>query len=154
MKNISLLSDWARALRHLNETDWQSSGWNMGIWALHKLPESPVLDCGTVCCAYGLGTTLPSWKAANIGLEKDCRVWAKYALEGGMTRSNIPRWEIPKKVWEKLGLTESDFNYITDPDWYGWDKYGITPLQVAERIEEILKRDDSYRSYIKMMGPV
>ena len=71
-----------------------------------------------------------------------------------MVRSNIPRWEIPKKVWEKLGLTESDFNYITDPDWYGRDKYGITPLQVAERIEEILKRDDSYRSYIKMMGPV
>jgi len=163
MKN-KLLSDWAQALRHLHETDWQSSGWNMGSWGMYKLPESPNLDCGTVCCAYGLGTTLPSWKAAGIELERDIKVWATYERDSLIKWNTLPRWRAPYEVWKKLSLTERDFYYITDPTNYERGEYGITPLQVAERIEEILERDedkdvedsiraldDSYRSYIKLL---
>jgi len=128
MKNMSLLSDWAQALRHLHGTDWRSSGWDMRFWSIRKLPSSPDLTCGTACCAYGLGTTLPSWKDAGIGLER---------VEDPPTIT--PRWRIPSGVWEDLGLRYEAFNYITDPYFYG--DGNITPLQVAERIEEILERD-------------
>jgi len=165
MKVKSLLSDWALALRHLHKTDWQSSGWNMGSWGLYKLPESPDLCCGTVCCAFGLGTTLPSWKAASIELVRDYREWGSYGRDGSLSWNTIPRWKPPYGVWVKLGLTPSEFNYITLPKDYDWDKDNITPLMVAEHIEEILGRgenakatensaralDDSYRSYIKLL---
>jgi len=137
--NIRLLSDWAQALRRLNQTDWQSSGWNMGAWAMYKLPESPDLTCGTVCCAYGLGTTLPSWRAEGIGLEEDNRQWSTKTPEG-IKSCTVRRWKAPRRVSEKLGLDDKDFSWITDSGGYPEGDGQITPLHVAQRIEEYIAR--------------
>jgi hypothetical protein len=61
--NIKLLTEWADALEHLERLgDWEERGFDMRFWAYDLLPQTPELGCGTVCCAYGVGTTLPSWR--------------------------------------------------------------------------------------------
>ncbi|MCI0438076.1 MAG: hypothetical protein L0177_02970, partial [Chloroflexi bacterium] len=65
-----LLSDLKFALRHLDSLDWRERGFYMGRWADGGRPETPELGCGTTACAYGVGTTLPSWQAAGLELQK------------------------------------------------------------------------------------
>jgi len=125
-----LLSDWAQALRRLDQTEWKYSGWNMGTWAVHKLPESEDLTCGTACCAYGLGTMLPSWRDAGLVLETEVRA-------SDNPRSRPARWTIPSRIWEKLGLSGKEFFYIVDPSYYK-NPCEISPLDVAQRIETYL----------------
>jgi len=124
VKAINLLRDWANALRALDKLDWESRGFNMVLWCNEKLPETPELGCGTVCCAYGVATTLPSWKEAGIKLER----------KGSS-------WTFQEDAWEKLGLSVNDFHWITNPE--GYDESNnpekISPSLVAERIEEIME---------------
>ncbi|MGI0024529.1 MAG: hypothetical protein ACREA4_05210 [Nitrososphaera sp.] len=98
----------------------------MDYWVKGKLPESPMLGCGTVCCAYGVGTALKSWKKAGLGIQ-------------AKTRFNL--YEPVDDARNILGLSSDEWNRITDPDSYDledWDT-PIHPSEVAGRIYDALE---------------
>lgn len=124
-----LLSDLKVALRHLNTLNWRDRGFWMGRWADGGRPETPELGCGTTACAYGVGTTLPSWKAAGLKLQKIT----------SETTSEISIYFRPIfDAKDKLGLTEEDWKFLFSPYTYISVAYDISPGQVANRIDDLL----------------
>lgn len=120
-----LLNDLANALEELGKTDWKAAGFNMYKWA-SSIPESPELGCGTECCAYGLGTTLPSWKEAGLSLKLSDALSPFYTY--------IPT----DRAIEILGLSSNAWNRVFSPACY-YESSGldINPLKVAKRIREL-----------------
>lgn len=145
--NAKLLKPLVTALRRLDKKDWRKAGFDMAHWARNTLPKTPDLGCGTQCCAYGLGTTLPSWKRAGLRL-----------VGVGW---DSPSWEPCNEAMLTLGLTEQKWNYIFSPSEYRevrrrmplnmehnfiyWNApEKISPGQVADRIETILNMEHNY----------
>jgi hypothetical protein len=137
----TLLQDWADALYALAKKDWKTRGFDMEHWAEKELPKTPDLGCGTVCCAYGLGTTLPSWRKARLGLVElghKSKSWAPAYLG----RRSL-------EVHEVLGITRVEFDWITLPFKYIAllpalpgrieTQEEIPPDWVANRIEKVIR---------------
>lgn len=122
-----LLIDWRDALLRLNEMDWKERGFDMDWWAFRREPTDPTLGCGTQCCAYGVGTTLPSWKKAGLTLVQDL-------FKGGRV-SYIHH----PKARSILGLTLDDWYRITNPRYY--ISQPVTPGDVAKRISAMIDKD-------------
>jgi len=99
--NGRLLIDLRNALLALPEDpeEAKAMGFDRSYWATVKKPESPGLGCGTNCCAYGLGTTLPSWKEAGLGLALVCPDPVYY-------KPSSPEGTTPREV---LGLSENQW---------------------------------------------
>lgn len=121
--NAKLLGDLRAALINLKP----SAGFNMAHFCKIKLPESPRLDCGSVCCAYGLGTTLPSWRAAGLKLR---------------TTINFLYFLPNEDAKDILGLTWEQWNYLFAPTSYKTRKNKarekIRPLDVVHHIIDVL----------------
>lgn len=120
--NTELLTDWAEALEALHLTDWERAGFDMNYWALKGRPRTPMLGCGTVCCAYGVGTTLPSWQEARLGF-----------VLGDMPGQWVP----PGEALTILGLDKDQWDSIILPESYpsGAVSPGpVSPGDVAKRI--------------------
>ena len=129
--NRELLLDLCDALTDLHETgNWRAAGFNMGNWAKYKLPETPLLGCGTSCCAYGLGTTLDSWRAAGLTLVPGTnKIWFP---KGG------PFMEDGDEELVILGLNLEQWNYIFMPTKYDAPLDEISPQDVVTHILMVL----------------
>lgn len=117
-----LLRDLMVALQHLNTLDWKQRGFHMGWWGDRKRPETPELGCDTSACAYGVGTTLPSWKAAGIRLYWD-----------GLDLMPVP------DAKDRLGLFEREWDFLFMWRSYGSNMAAISPGHVADRIQHFLE---------------
>lgn len=109
----NLMLDLAHALRDLGALDWKARGFSMAGWSV---------------CAFGLGASLPSWRAARP---------AGWLVSDGETirlRGNAAL---------KLGLTRREWEYIFLPRAYGAtyldDVADISPIEVAGHIDFLLK---------------
>lgn len=126
-----LLRDLMMALRRLDSLDWRDRGFYMGSWAEGGRPETPELGCGMAACAYGVGTTLPSWKAAGLGL----------------IRSPNGKDLIPcDNAKDLLELSEREWDFIFYPCTYDGNADDISPGAVADRINHLLN-GGTYDSY-------
>lgn len=121
-RSTQLLKDLQRELLDLNSKDWDTLGFNMGYWARYKRPTSPQLGCGTNCCAYGLGTTLPSWQEAGLRL-----VYRSHHL----TQEYVPSIGSANI----LGLSPQEWAFIFV---YGGEDI-CSPGEVAARIASVLE---------------
>jgi hypothetical protein len=126
-EQIRLLKDWEQGLRDLDKKAWKEKGFNMEHWAKGEHPPStPELDCGTTCCAYGYGTTLPSWHSAGLGLTK---ISGEHRL-----------WRPTLNALEILGLSYEDWEWITASESYDCALNHISPSIVADRIHRVIQR--------------
>lgn len=128
-EQVILLNDLKKALRRLNKIDWQAAGFHMGNWAKYRLPQSPELNCGTTCCAYGVGTTLPSWKHVGLQLRK---------TKGPSWASDVSFYP-PANSRNKLHLSQKQWNYIFGPLEYSMFSVTISPGDVIKHINDVLK---------------
>lgn len=101
----------------------------MGYWAKHKLPETPKLKCGTACCAFGVGTALPSWKEAGLKLVTNKRDRDENLFYPSVVQS--------MKI---LGLNEEQWRYIFGITAYCAIVNDISPGDVIRHIDDVLKR--------------
>lgn len=120
--NRELMTAWAEALEELDEKDWERLGFNMKFWALATEPKTNDLGC---CCAYGVGTTLPSWQDAGLNLI--CRL---------NPLDPLPSWLPPPDAAAILGLSEAQWNWLTDYRLY--PTAPVRPGDVAQRIRSLL----------------
>lgn len=133
--NKILLQPLCKTLLKLEKLDWAKRGFFMGYWAKLKKPKTQKLGCGTVCCAFGLGTTLPSWKKAGIRLVKELDT-DTYMVKD------------PIEVRRILGLNGPAWNYIfcyspeyLHDDGTAIDEKSISPGMVAARIDAVLNKE-------------
>ena len=88
--NKPLLTDLRDALLSLPEDPREAwtLGFDMRYWG--RTPTNAKLGCGIVCCAFTLGTALPSWKEAGLKLTSKGQPEA-FARE--VLGLNIQQWE-------------------------------------------------------------
>lgn len=127
MLNQTLLTDLRKALVYLNEVDWRQAGFNMGYWASYKKPRTRKLGCGTACCAFGVGTTLPSWKRAGLRLLKEEFGFEEIKYYAEVTTSK-----------DILGLTDKQWSYIFGVSTYRRISENISPGDVIVHIDKVL----------------
>lgn len=130
MIRIDLLNDLRAALVALNSKNWKKLGFNMEFWARYKLPDGPELGCGTVCCAFGVGASLPSWRAAGIRMIIDTNY------------SEVRFRPKPVVAQEILGLTPCQWMFIFGVPSYQKHKFSperISPDNVIAHIDQVLK---------------
>lgn len=123
-----LLLDLRSALADLAEIDWKSAGFYMPYWAHNRLPQSPLLGCGTVCCAYGVGTTLPSWKEAGLSLQRD---WYDHDTVVYTPPDN-------QDAQQTLGINTKQWTYIFGLVAYPASVDNISPRHVVAHIDDVL----------------
>jgi hypothetical protein len=115
--------------------DWKGAGFSMQSWAKFRLPQSPTLGCGTQCCAFGVGTTLPGWKEAGLKLIPYPNLLFERKLVGGVDRW-IPSTSISCEI---LGITFAQFTFIFGALGYmdiAWQY--VTPRHVIDNIRIVL----------------
>lgn len=125
-----LLRDLKVALRRLDSLDWRDRGFYMGSWAEGKRPETSELSCNTVCCAYGVGTTLPSWEEAGLSLIQNS------------DQNFVPC----DNAQDLLGLSKEEWDFLFYPGAYDGEANDIHPGDVADRIDHLLD-GGTYDSY-------
>lgn len=124
--NLKLLNDWADALEALElGGDPKEAGFNMNNWAKYKLPDTPALGCGTVCCALGLATAIPSWREAGI-LEH-------FAKTGNYFEADLP------EISRMLEISFIDLDRIVMGYLYRIEDHiqEVTPGKVAKKIRQL-----------------
>lgn len=126
--NKKLLKPLITALRRLDRRDWKKAGFNMSHWAVIKKPKTTSLGCGTACCAYGLGTALPSWKKAGVTLIP-------------VSKNHENMWKPNPEAVEILGLI-GHWDYVFAPTCYLDLNEDISPGKVANRIEIVIAAEE------------
>lgn len=128
--NVELLEDLYEALMSLDET----ADFNLDFWAAKRIPDSPQLNCGTVACAIGLGTTLPSWRAQGFSMTPGTFV-PQFVFKGedGFEHKTYS-WFAVERL---LGLTDHQSSYLFSPAAYRPHERK-NPRLVAARIRGFL----------------
>jgi len=107
-----LLTDLRDALLSLPEDPKEAKalGFDRGYYAFGQKPKSPKLGDGSICGAYGLGTTLPSWQAVGLGLKLS---------QHSINNPHVKPFYMPSSLEgttprEILGLSERQWDIIVE----------------------------------------
>jgi hypothetical protein len=131
--NHRRLATLARFLRRNNEKikeHFHLEDWAGSNEFPFKVGALKLINCGTVGCAVGFGTLIPSFKKAGLHLEKS----ADWSDRAAIVFDGHRGW---RAVEEFFGLDDGDSLHLFSASRY---PTGAGPLDVAERIESFLNQ--------------